>query len=152
MLPLVLFPLPLFWGCVLLYLRSLESGCWSISDDLSCSFAFVLRLRPFITELVMCTYLLIFKHPSVLLCYGRNLSPGLLRWSSLQNKEGQGHTKFHLVGFENSQTPSTTTVWPIDHREDERSCDWPIYSLVQYDAIHPTVVSENNSWSGMLII
>ena len=47
-----------------------------------------------------------------------SLSPGLLRWSSLQTKEGQRHTEFHLVGFENSKTPSTTTVWPIDHRED----------------------------------
>ena len=50
----------------------------------------------------------------------RNLSPGLLRWSILQTKEGQRHTEFHLVGFENSQTPSTTTVWPSDHREDYR--------------------------------
>ena len=43
-------------------------------------------------------------------------------WSSLQTKEGQRHTEFHLVGFEYSQTPSTTTVWPSDHREDYRSC------------------------------
>ena len=61
----------------------------------------------------------------------RNLSPGLLRWSSIQTKEGQRHTEFHLVGFENSQTPSTTTVWPSDHREDYRSCAWPFYSLVR---------------------
>ena len=61
----------------------------------------------------------------------RNLSPSLLRWSSLQTKEGQRHTEFHLVGFENSQTPSTTTVWPSDHREDYRSCAWPLYSPVQ---------------------
>ena len=32
--PLVLFPL--FWGCVLLYLRSPKGGCCSISDDFSC--------------------------------------------------------------------------------------------------------------------
>ena len=61
----------------------------------------------------------------------RNLSSGLLRWSSLQIKEGQRHTEFHLVGFENSQTPSTTTVWPSDHQEDYRSCAWPFYSLVR---------------------
>ena len=61
----------------------------------------------------------------------RNLTPGLLRWSSLQTKEGQRHAEFHLVGFENSRTPSTTTVWPSDHREDYRSCAWPLYSLVQ---------------------
>ena len=61
------------------------------------------------------------EHPSVLLfCFvprifvKRNLSPGLPRWSSLQTKEGQRHTEFLLVGFENSQTPSTT-VWPSDH-------------------------------------
>ena len=29
---------------------------------------------------------------------------------SLQTKEGQRHTEFHLVGFENSKTPPTTTV------------------------------------------
>ena len=28
----------------------------------------------------------------------------------LQTKESKRHTKFHLVGFENSLTPSTTTV------------------------------------------
>ena len=61
----------------------------------------------------------------------RNLSPVLLRWSSLQTKEGQRHTEFFLVGFENSQTPSTTTVWPSDHREDYRSFAWPFYSLVR---------------------
>ena len=38
---------------------------------------------------------------------------------------------FYLVGIENSQTPSTTTVWPSDHREDYRSCAWPFYSLVR---------------------
>ena len=30
-------PPPPFWGCVLLYLRSLKDGCFSILDDLSCS-------------------------------------------------------------------------------------------------------------------
>ena len=29
------------------------------------------------------------------------------------------------------KTPSTTTVWPIDHRMDYRSCAWSFYSLVQ---------------------
>ena len=37
--------------------------------------------------------------------------------------------KFHLV--ENSEMPSTSTIWPRDHREDYRSCAWPFYSLVQ---------------------
>ena len=36
MFPLVLYPL--FWGCVLPYLRSPKGGCCSISDDLSCYF------------------------------------------------------------------------------------------------------------------
>ena len=31
---------PLFWGCVLLYLRSPKGGCCSISDDLPCFFLF----------------------------------------------------------------------------------------------------------------
>ena len=50
-----------------------------------------------------------------------------IRWSSLWTKEGQ-----------NSQTPSMTTVWPIDHREDYRSCALPFYSLVHtfHKALH----------------
>ena len=32
----------------------------------------------------------------------KNLLLRLLRWSSLQFKEGQKHTEFHLVGFENN--------------------------------------------------
>ena len=35
MFPLVLHP-PLFWGCVVLYLRSQKGGCCSISNDMSC--------------------------------------------------------------------------------------------------------------------
>ena len=35
------------------------------------------------------------------ICVKRNLSPGLLRWSSLQTNEGQRQTEFHLVGFKN---------------------------------------------------
>ena len=31
----------------------------------------------------------------------------------------------------NSQTHSTSKVWPSDHQEDDRSCAWPYYSLVQ---------------------
>ena len=38
---------------------------------------------------------------------------------------------FISSGSKNSQTPSTTTVWPSDHREDYRSCDWSFCSLVQ---------------------
>ena len=57
-----------------------------------------------------------------------NLSPGLLGWSSLQAKEGQRHTEYHLVVFENSQTP---LVWPIDHREDYRYYAWSFDRLVQ---------------------
>ena len=37
----------------------------------------------------------------------------------------------HLIGLENSETPSTSTVWPSDHREDYMSCAWPFYILVQ---------------------
>ena len=72
------------------------------------------------------------------ICVKRNLSPGLLRWSNLQTKEGQRHAKFHFVELENSQTPSTTTVWPIDYREDYRSWALPFYSLVRTfpEALH----------------
>ena len=31
-------------------------------------------------------------------------------------------SKFHLVGLENSQTPSTSSVWQSDNREDYMSC------------------------------
>ena len=58
-------------------------------------------------------------------------STGLLWWSSLQTKEGQRRSEFRLVGFLNSKTPSTSKVWPSDHREDERSCAWSVYSLVR---------------------
>ena len=49
----------------------------------------------------------------------------------LQTKEGQRRSEFHLVGVENSQTSSTSPVWPSDHRENCRSCAWPFYNLVQ---------------------
>ena len=75
-----------------------------------------------------CRNLVIFRSKNI--CQKESLT-GLLRWSSLQTKEGQRHSEFLLVGFENSQTPSTTTVWPSDHREDYRSCAWPFYSLVR---------------------
>ena len=39
MFPLVLYlPPPLFWGSVLLYMRSPKGGCCSIADDLTCSY------------------------------------------------------------------------------------------------------------------
>ena len=75
-----------------------------------------------------CRNLVIFRSKNI--CQKESLN-GLLRWSSIQTKEDQRHTEFHLVGFENSQTPSTTTVWPSDHRGDYRSCAWPFYSLVR---------------------
>ena len=40
-------------------------------------------------------------------------------------------SEFRLFVIENSQTPSTSKVWPSDHREDDRSCAWPFFSLVQ---------------------
>ena len=42
----------------------------------------------------------------------------LLRWSSLQTKEGQMRSEFRLDGLENSQTPSTSEVLASDHREN----------------------------------
>ena len=41
------------------------------------------------------------------ICFWRNLSSGILRWSCLQTKEGQMRSKFCLAGLDNSQTPST---------------------------------------------
>ena len=43
----------------------------------------------------------------------RNHPPGLLRWSCLQTKEGQRRYEFHLVGLENSETPSTSSYDPV---------------------------------------
>ena len=43
------------------------------------------------------------------LCFTRNHSPCLLRWSCLQTSEGQRRSEFHLVGLENSETPCTLT-------------------------------------------
>ena len=50
------------------------------------------------------------------ICFGRNLSRRLLRWSSLQTKQGQKRSKFRLVGLLNSHAPSTSRVWPSNHR------------------------------------
>ena len=67
-----------------------------------------------------------------------NFSSGFLRWSRLQTKEGQRWSEFRLIGLLNSQTPLTSKVWPIDHREDDRFCAWPFYSLEQIfpEALH----------------
>ena len=63
------------------------------------------------------------------ICFNRNHTPGVLRWFNLQNKESQSHSKFHVLQLENSQT--TSTIWPGDHREDERFCAWSFCNLVQ---------------------
>ena len=49
----------------------------------------------------------------------------------LRTKGGQRRSEFLLVGLENSETPSTSSVWPGNHREDYRSWAWPFHSLVQ---------------------
>ena len=54
-----------------------------------------------------------------IICIKRNHSPGLRRWSCLQTKKDQRRSKFHLVGLENSETPSTSSVRPSDHWEDD---------------------------------
>ena len=40
---------PLFWGCVLLYLRSRKGGCCSILDDLSCSLIWPIYKHRYLT-------------------------------------------------------------------------------------------------------
>ena len=42
-----------------------------------------------------------------------------------------GEANFISSGLENSETPSTLSVRPSDHREEYRSCAWPFYSIVQ---------------------
>ena len=54
-------------------------------------------------------------------CFWMNHSPGLLWWSSIQIR-GQMRSKFRLVGLENSQSPSTSKVWPSDNWEQDKSC------------------------------
>ena len=51
---------------------------------------------------------------------------------------GSKAKRIYLVGLENSETPSTSSVWPNDDREDYRSCARPFYSLVQiiHKALH----------------
>ena len=82
----------------------------------------------------------------------RNLSPGLLWWSSLQTKEGQRHTEFLLIGFENSQTPSTTTVWPSDHREDYRSWGQMVLSKQKCCLLSTGVSTESQKRTSVLQI
>ena len=57
---------------------------------------------------------------------------------------------FVLSGSKYSQTPSTSTVWPIDHREDDRSCAWPLYSLVQIfpKALHSDITRQLGLYDG----
>ena len=114
-----------FWIAILKISKLLQN-CWHRVIDIT---SFEKHLESSLDHtLDFCRNLVIFRSKNI--CQKESLT-GLLRWSSLQTKEGQRNTEFLLVGFENSQTPSTTTVWPSDHREDYRSCAWPFYSLVQ---------------------
>ena len=64
----------------------------------------------------------------VTICLWRNLTIGLLWWCFLQSKEGQKRSEFCLGGLDNSfKNTSTSNVRPRDHREDYRSCAWPLY-------------------------
>ena len=71
--------------------------------------------------------------------------------SCLQTSEGQRRGEFHLVGLENSETPSTSSVWPSDHREDYRSCARPFYSLVQIipKALHSANKAVGTIWRAL---
>ena len=59
----------------------------------------------------------------------RNHSTGLLQWSCLQTTDGQRGRESHLVGFENSQTLVTSSVWPSDYRQDDRFVLGPFTAL-----------------------
>ena len=59
------------------------------------------------------------------LCLKRNHLPSLESWSCLLTEEGQRHSILHLVALESSETLSTSSVWPSEHWEDNRSCVWP---------------------------
>ena len=74
--------------------------------------------------------------------YLKNHSSGLLRWSCPQTKEGQRRIEFHLVGLDNSETPSTSSVWLRDHREDYRSSAWPFTAL--YRSLCPPLKKEGH--------
>ena len=65
----VAFATPLFWGCVLLYLRSPKGGCCSISDDLSCSL-----------------YALLFSWSRPLTTHDRDLFPEILQSPCVNNR------------------------------------------------------------------
>ena len=70
-------------------------NCWNIV----CNLLYYIRKVTFQAKAILMIWFWWYFVPK---CVKRNLSPGLLRWSSLQTKEGQRHTEFHLVGFENS--------------------------------------------------
>ena len=74
--------------------------------------------------------------PNLVQYHFKNMYPkeSLTRSSTVilsTSKKGQRQNEFHLVGLKNSETPSTSSVWPSDHREDYRSFALPFYSLVQ---------------------
>ena len=65
-------------------------------------------------------YCLIWWNIVSSICFWRNLSSCLQRWSRLQHEEDHRQSEFHLVGLDNSSTSSASTVWPSDHRQEYR--------------------------------
>ena len=104
-----------FWISIIKIFKLLQK-CWHRVIDIT---SFEKHLESSLDHTTsFCWTLVIFC--SKIMCQKESLT-GLLRWSSLQNKEGQRHSDFHLVEFENS--------W--HYRKDHRYCAWPFYTLVQ---------------------
>ena len=122
----LLFSRTFLWRCLCCHFALYISvGVW----------AFVIGLSQISSFFSFCRNLVIFR---VMICVKRNLPPGLVLWSSLQTKDVQRRSKFHLIGFRTSYTPSTMTVWPIAHHKDFLYCVWFLYSIVHIfpEALH----------------
>ena len=52
---------------------------------------------------------------------------------------------FSLIGLLNSQRPSTLKYDHVYHREDDKSCAWPLYNLVQ---IFPKALHSDSQGGG----
>ena len=122
--------------CILNFLSFLET--FATFKLLRCRHEFVVLFFTLVSYLVSwrCSFLnenkswlsIIAILPSIPLYIHSYICTSICVYAQLRRVKD---TEFHLVGFENSQTPSTTTVWPTDHREDYRSCAWPFYRLVR---------------------
>ena len=100
-------------------------------------------------------YLIIWHHLSLYvycwICSGRNLSPGLPRWSSLQTKEGQMWSEFLSSGSKIVKHLRRRKVRPSDHREDDGYLLGPSTALFRFFRKHCTLTKGGGNYMTGLV-